>query len=131
MSPGLALITFSSGNIPFFSNLPFISRLMHKIRPQEFFGGLLHTGGLWHTTQSKPGKQEEILLKQIYKLMCAISNTTTPVTLMRYPRIVKDCIYLFGKLKPVLKNVDYDPFCSTFYKVVRPELIHSFNKNDC
>ena len=107
------------------SNLPFVSRLMHMIKPQEF------AGGLWHTRSSKQGEQEEILLRQIYKLMLAISDATLPVTFMRYPRIVKDCPYLFEKLKPILGDITYESFYSAFSKTVRPELIHSFNKNDC
>jgi hypothetical protein len=95
------------------------------IKPREF------AGGLWHTRSSKQGEQEEILLRQIYKLMLAISDATLPVTFMRYPRIVKDCPYLFEKLKPILGDITYESFYSAFSKTVRPELIHSFNKNDC
>jgi len=88
-------------------------------------------GGLWGTTSIEPGKQEEILLRQIYELMLAISDATLPVTVMRYPRIVKDCPYLFEKLKPILRGITYEPFHEAFSKAVRPELIHSFSKNDC
>jgi hypothetical protein len=88
-------------------------------------------GGLCHTQSNKPGEQEEILLRQIYKLMLAISGTSIPVTLMRYPRITKDCPYLFGKLKPVLQNTTFESFCARFNDLVRPELVHSFNRNDC
>ena len=107
------------------SNLHFVERLKHMFRPRKF------PGGLWHTRSSKPGKQEEILLRQIYKLMLAISDTTLPVTFIRYPRIVKDCPYLFEKLKPILRDITYESFCAMFSKAVRPELVHSFNKNDC
>ena len=106
------------------SNLPFVSRLKQMIRPRKF------GGGLWHTRSSKQGRQEEILLRQIYKLMLAISDTTVPVTFMRYPRIIKDSQYLIDKLKPVLGNITYKSFCSVFSKTVRPELVHSFDKND-
>ncbi|MFA4915362.1 MAG: hypothetical protein WC560_01645 [Syntrophales bacterium] len=107
------------------SNLLFVERLKHMIRPRQF------AGGLWHTRSSKPGKQEETLLRQIYKLMLAVSDTTLPVTFMRYPRIVKDCPYLFEKLKPILRDITYQSFCAAFRKTVRPELIRSCNEDDC
>ena len=107
------------------SNLPLSKRLKHKIRIGEF------AGGLWHTKSTKPGKQEDILLRQIYKLMLTISDTKIPVTFMRYPKIVKDCSYLFDKLKPILQNIMFESFYETFNNVICPELINSFNKNDC
>jgi hypothetical protein len=107
------------------SKLPLAERLSHIINPKAIPGGLVHT------QSDKPGEQEEILLRQIYKLMLAISGTTIPVTLMRYPRITKDCPYLYGKLKPILQNIEFESFRGTFNALVRPELVHSFNKYDC
>ncbi len=106
------------------SNLPSDERLKHMSTPREF------PGGLWHTRSSEPGVQEVILLSQVYKLLLAISDTAVPVTFIRYPRIVKDCRYLFDKLKPVLRDITYESFSASFSKTVRPELVHSFNKND-
>jgi len=107
------------------SNLSFLERLKYMIKPTEI------PGGLWHTSSAKPGKQEEILLRQIYKLMLAISETSLPVTFMRYPRIVKDCPYLFEKLRPILGNINYKFFLEVFNKTVHPKIIHSLNENDC
>jgi len=106
------------------AKLPLAQRLKHMIRPRVF------VGGLWHVKSNKPGKQEEVLLRQIYKLLFALSDTDIPVTLMRYPRIIKDSHYLFSKLKPVLQNIELETFCAAFNTVVRPELIHSFNAED-
>jgi hypothetical protein len=53
-----------------------------------------------------------------------------PLTVMRFPRIVKDCPYLYEKLKPISQNTTYEPFAAVFGKTVRPELVHSFNEND-
>ncbi len=106
------------------SQLPLVPRLKHVFRPVEF------AGGLWHTRSNKPGRQEEILQGTLYRLMLALSDTTSPVTLMRYPRIVRDCSYLFGKLKPILPGTTYESFCVAFSKTVRPELVHRFGKND-
>jgi len=99
-------------------------RLRHKIRAIEV------AGGLWHTSSRTPGKQEEILLKQIYKLVLALSDTTIPVTFMRYPRIVKDGPYLFEKMKPILVGISYDEFHAVFKKTVRPDLVDSFSQKD-
>lgn len=106
------------------SKLSVFKQLKHSIRPKIF------AGGLWHTDSVKPGKQEEVLLRQIYQLMFVLSDTSIPVTFMRYPRIVKDSQYLYGKLEPVLKNVSYDLFQLTFNKVANPSLVNSFNMND-
>jgi len=107
------------------SNFPFIKRLKHKIKQKEV------PGGLWYARPGNPGVQEEVLLKKIYKLMLDISDANIPVTLMRYPRITKDGPYLFEKLKPILRDIAYESFFEAFNKTVRPELVHSFNKNDC
>lgn len=106
-------------------HLPILRRLKYLLRPWKLPGGLAYTRSI------KPGQQEEALLKQIYKLMLAISGTTLPVTFMRYPRIVKDCPYLFKKLNPILRDITYESFHAAFNKAVRPELVHSFNQDDC
>jgi hypothetical protein len=103
--------------------LSIAGRLKHMVKPMDF------AGGLWHT--NKPEEQEEMLLKQVYKLMLALSDSDIPVTLMHYPRITQDSRYLFGKLKSVLPGIDLESFSDTFDKVVSPELVHSFNRKDC
>lgn len=103
--------------------LSLAQRIKHMIRPMGF------AGGLWHT--NKPKEQENILLRQVYKLLLALSVTDIPVTFMRYPKITQDSKYLYSKLKPVLPNIELELFCDTFNKVVRPELVHSFNRKDC
>lgn len=105
------------------SQLSLLKRLKSKIRPSFV------VGGLWHTKNK--GEQENILLHQVYKLALALSNTTIPVTLLRYPRLVKDSSYLYRKLKPTLCGISYSQFHSVFEKTVRPEWIHNFNENDC
>lgn len=62
------------------ANLSFLKRLRQKIKPRDI------PGGLWHTKLSKPGVQEEMLLKQICKLMLAISNASVTVSSMRFPK---------------------------------------------
>lgn len=82
------------------------------------------------THSVKQGNQERELLNLIYKLILALSNTSIPVTFMRYPRIVKDCSYLFNKLTPILKDISYEYFLAAFNKTVHPELVHSFSEED-
>ena len=85
-------------------------------------------GGLWHTDNEN--EQEYVLLQQIYKLSLALSNATIPLTLLRYPKITKDCPYLYEKLKPILGEIGSSQFDSVFKETVRSDLVHSFNKND-
>jgi hypothetical protein len=87
-------------------------------------------GGLWHTNSSAPGDQEAVLLEQVYKLMLVMSGTTVPVTLLRYPRLVNDPAYVFEKLKPILGDITFEQFETSFRKTARPELVNSFNRND-
>ena len=106
-------------------NLPFFERWRNKIRQRR------HPGGLLNTRSIRQGKQEEVLLRHIYKLMLAIADTNIPVTFMRYPRIVNDCPFLYEKLKPILGDLRYESFFSVFSRTVCPDLVHSFNQNDC
>ena len=87
-------------------------------------------GGLWRTTSVEAGEQEHVLLEQVYDLLLTLSNTSIPITVMRFPRIVKDCRYLFEKLDPILPDVSYKSFETAFAKSSRPELVHSFHEND-
>ena len=83
-------------------------------------------GGLWHTDD--PNRQADRLTHQLYKLVHALSKYDIPYTFLYFPRIVNDPDYLFGKLKPVLKELDYDAFISTFKDVAKPEFVHEFKK---
>lgn len=85
-------------------------------------------GGIWLTRDES--EQERVLLDHLYKLELVLANTTIPVTLMHYPRIVKDSQYLYTKLKPILKDITYAQFEIVFNKTVLPEFVHSFNEND-
>ena len=87
-------------------------------------------GGLVGTTSVEPGMQEEVLLRRIYALLLAVSNTSIPITIMHYPRIVTDCDYLFGKLTPILRDIAYESFVSVFAATARPDLVHSFHADD-
>ncbi|MEB3193642.1 MAG: hypothetical protein VKO19_00785 [Cyanobacteriota bacterium] len=75
-------------------------------------------------------KQEEILRDRLYNLLLAASNSEVPVTFMHYPRITKDCSYLYAKLKGLLPGITYEHFRLIFASTVRTDLIHTFNPRD-
>jgi hypothetical protein len=106
------------------AGMPFVRRIKNLINPNKV------AGGVWHTGSMRAGGQEAVLLRQIYKLVLTLSDTDVPVTLLRYPRIVKDSPYLYSKLQPILKGIDYEAFHEAFLKVVRPNLVNSFNEAD-
>lgn len=81
-------------------------------------------GGLWHT--SKPEEQENVLTGQLYKLMYALAKHDVPVSLLLFPRLVKDPEYLYQKTRFLLADVGYDLFKETFQAISRPELVHNF-----
>ncbi len=106
------------------SKMSLLKRIKQIIKPEKF------AGGLWHTRSGLAGRQEEILLRQTYKLMLALSGRNIPVTLLRYPRLVKDCQYLYRKLKPVINDISYERFSQAFNNAVRKDLVHTFGEND-
>lgn len=106
------------------SKLPWHKRLRHAVRPRKF------VGGLWHTSSSTLGGQEDILLRQIYRLMLAVANADMPVTFIRYPRLVKDGNYLYGKLRPILPGVSREAFAAAFERTARPDLVNRFGAGD-
>ena len=99
-------------------------RLKYWIKPFEV------EGGLWLTRSKERGKQEEIILNQLYQLMLETANTFTPVILLKFPRIVKDCDYLYQKLKPVLGSISQTDFKKAFDTTANPGLVHTFNPKD-
>ena len=85
-------------------------------------------GGLWNGHDDRP--QEIVLSEKHYNLTLALSDSDIPVTLMRYPRIVKDSRYLYRKLRPILQDIAYEQFWQVFNRTVKPEWVHSFNAKD-
>lgn len=100
-----------------------LTRMAKSFRPRR------DPGGLWHT--AKGHEQEFILLQQFYKLTFALSGTNTPVTLLRFPRLVNDPQYLYEKLKPMLGEIDLEQFSAVFERTSDPKLVHSFGPADC
>jgi hypothetical protein len=87
-----------------------------------FPGGV--PGGLWMTDQ--PERQEQVLLDMLYKLVFAAAKWEIAVTLLHFPRTVHDPVYLYEKLSPALKGMDYDRFLSGFQRIAKPGLVHEY-----
>jgi hypothetical protein len=102
------------------ARMPFFKRLKNTIKPPKRAGGLVHSRLPW--------RQEKILLVRFYDLILALSEGQIAVTLLQYPKLVKDSAYLYEKLKPVLRTISYEEFASAFNQTVRPELVHDFSK---
>lgn len=85
-------------------------------------------GGLWNTRFR--ARQERVLMEAIYRLTLALADSNTPVTFLRYPRLVQDSAYLFEKLRPILSNVSHAHFDAVFARLIRPEWVHSFGDGD-
>lgn len=81
-------------------------------------------GGLWHTDE--PERQETVLAGQLYKLIYALAKRDIPVTLLHFPRLVRDPEYLFGKLEFALQGISRESFLEAYRRVARPELVHEF-----
>lgn len=86
-----------------------------------------YVGGLSNTFTFKKGAQEFILLNQFYKLMLDTASTQTQVTLIEFPKSIKDDVYLYEKLKPILKDISFDFFAEKFKQTIQPEIVHNFN----
>ena len=82
-------------------------------------------GGLWGT--ENPEDQAKILQDYLISLLLALADSQIPVTLLRFPRLVKDVEYTHQKLKPLLKGVAFEVFREAFDAVVRPDLVHDFS----
>lgn len=108
------------------SDMSLFMRLRTLLLP--FYRPISIQGGLWQS--HKKHKQEDMLLHQLYKLMLALSNTTVPVTILQYPRLVKDSSYLYEKFEPIMGDITYPDFESIFNNIVRPDWIHSFKKKE-
>ena len=72
----------------------------HSTDPFRVSQGQDVPGGLWHT--SDPASQEEVLGRQLNKLLTGLAKTEARIILLHYPKLTQDFDYLFNKLQPVL-----------------------------
>lgn len=85
-------------------------------------------GGLWQTKE--PHAQEGILLKKIYSLAESASKVHVPIIFINFPMLVDDSSYLYEKLHPIVGQIPFMTFKTVFDGIIRPEWVHSFNKNE-
>ena len=102
---------------------PAWKRFLKKIRGKD---GV--PGGAFDSSRGLELETE--LLLQLYQLFFALSDASVPVTLLRFPRMVQDGVYLFAKLQPLLGEMNYEQFRPVWEQVARPNLVHSFSERD-
>ena len=85
-------------------------------------------GGLWLT--KVPDEQEQILLRLLSGLLVSLARTNVPVTLLHYPTLVNNSMYLYDRLRPLLGIIDYETFKIVFERTVEKDWVHQFNEND-
>lgn len=85
-------------------------------------------GGLWMT--DRPERQEAVLVAQLYKLIYTLAKWDIPMTLLYFPRLVRDPEYLYEKLGFALEGVSYQAFLEGYRQAVRPELVHEFGGHE-
>ncbi len=80
-------------------------------------------GGLWDTRSRRRDRQEAVLGAKLAKLLVELADSTVPVTLIGFPRSVRDSHYLYAKLEPVVGPVPYERFRRAFRQISRPDLV--------
>lgn len=76
-------------------------------------------GGLIGTDSMKEGDQEQVLLRMVYDLVLGLAEIDARVLLISYPRFIKEPKYLYRKLKPTLKRINFDRFQLMHTKLIR------------
>ena len=104
------------------ASMSFLKRLRYYWRPATL------AGGMW--PMNSGSSQEALLLDKLYNLVLTLSSSTIPVTLLRYPLLTDDSLYLYAKLQPILNGIGFEEFDATFSRVANPSLVHSFSAND-
>ena len=88
------------------------------LKPSEIIGGLFGT--------DKVEEQAAVLQKNVLMLLNALADSHVPVTLLSFPRLVKDPEYCYRKLLPILGKIKYPRFKQSFEAVSHPEFVHTF-----
>jgi|ERR1041385_7529439 hypothetical protein len=93
---------------------PLLQRLKSKIKQSNVSGGSRNS--------RRRGVQEDVLFGEVYKLVLALSGAQIPVTLLQFPKLVKEPDYLYQKLKPILGTIAETQFQSVFDQIVKDSL---------
>jgi len=85
-------------------------------------------GGLWATEKAED--QLGVLREKFTRLIEVLVRHDIPITILSYPRLVRDPDYLYNKLHFLLGAIDQTTFRTAFDALVRPDWIHQFNAED-
>jgi hypothetical protein len=85
-------------------------------------------GGLWLTTD--PSQQEQVLERQLARLVVSLARCDIPNTLLWYPRLAQDASYLYAKLRFLLGNTSLERFKAVYKETVRPDWVHQYSPAD-
>ena len=83
------------------------------------------SGGLTGTNSMED--QEIVLGRQLTALIKSMAKSNTPHIFLAFPTFALNPEYLFKSINFLLPDISFEHFLETFQKVVRPELIHSYN----
>jgi hypothetical protein len=81
-------------------------------------------GGLWRTSDS--GAQRAVLAEMFHGLLHTLAANDIPLTLILFPRMVRDPEYTYRKLAFLLGGIRREAFQAAFERVARPSLVHTF-----
>jgi len=73
-----------------------------------------------------PELLEENLQKRLCNLFLKLSATEIGVTLLNYPQFINEPKYLYNKLQPILKEIEYGNFLEAFNDVVEPSWVNEY-----
>jgi hypothetical protein len=62
--------------------------------------------------------------------MLALAGHQVPLTLLRYPKLVRDGEYCYEKLQPILGAVQLTEFLQAFKATAHLDLVHQFCAGD-
>jgi hypothetical protein len=81
-------------------------------------------GGLWDTDHASG--QEEILALKLARLIEAAARNDIPMTILAFPRFVRDADYTYDKLHFLFPFTSRAEFRKCFESRVRPDWVHDF-----
>jgi len=81
-------------------------------------------GGVWPGAPAE--EQEAHLAKKFHRLMDTFTRYEVPFTLLTFPRLATDPVYLHRKLRPAIGWMTHRRFAKAFHAISNPNLIHTF-----
>jgi hypothetical protein len=81
-------------------------------------------GGLWRTADAHA--QRAVLAEMFHGLLHTLAAHDIPLTLILFPRMVRDPEYTYGKLSFLLGGIRRETFQAAFERAAKPSLVHTF-----